>query len=88
MKGGVRAPPTLTSQANFTLMTECTPESRRYYSVYSVVYAVHFVWYGGGVVREKIEGQKYTSVVPSSMGGNSSQAGMKIPTMSECISNL
>ncbi len=24
-------------QANFTLMTECTPESSRYYSVYSVV---------------------------------------------------
>ncbi len=37
MKGGGRAPPTLTSQADFTLMTECTPESRRYYSVYSVV---------------------------------------------------
>ncbi len=35
-KGGGRAPPTLTSQANFTLMTECTPESRRYYSVYSM----------------------------------------------------
>ncbi len=27
-------------QANFTLMTECTPESRRYYSVYSVVRSV------------------------------------------------
>ncbi len=37
MKGVGRAPPTLTSQANFTLMTECTPESRRYYSAYSVV---------------------------------------------------
>ncbi len=36
MTGGGLAPPTLTSQANFTLMTECTPESRRYYSVYSV----------------------------------------------------
>jgi hypothetical protein len=34
-KGG-RAPPTLTSQANFTLMMECTPESGRYHSVYSV----------------------------------------------------
>jgi hypothetical protein len=31
-----RAPPTSPAQANFTLMTECTPESRRYYSVYSV----------------------------------------------------
>ncbi len=35
----------------------------------------------GGEVREKIEGQQYTSIVPSSMGvGNSSQAGSKIPT--------
>jgi hypothetical protein len=33
----LRAPPTLTSQANFTLMMECTPESGRYHSVYSVV---------------------------------------------------
>jgi hypothetical protein len=37
VKGGGRAPPTLTSQANFTLMTECTPESGRYHSVYSVL---------------------------------------------------
>ncbi len=43
MKGGGRAPPTLTSQANFTLMTECTPESRRYYSVYSVDGAVTII---------------------------------------------
>jgi len=35
VKGGGRAPPTLTSQANFTLMMECTPESGRYHSVYS-----------------------------------------------------
>ncbi len=35
-KGGGHAPPTLTSQANFALMTECMPESRRYHSVYSV----------------------------------------------------
>jgi hypothetical protein len=27
VKGGGRAPPTLTSQANFTLMMECTPEA-------------------------------------------------------------
>jgi hypothetical protein len=33
----LRAPPTLTSQANFTHMMECTPESGRYHSVYSVV---------------------------------------------------
>ncbi len=30
-------PPPSPAQANFTLMSECTPESRRYYSVYSVV---------------------------------------------------
>ncbi len=36
VKGGGRVPPTLTSQANFTLMMECTPESGRYNSVYSV----------------------------------------------------
>jgi hypothetical protein len=36
VKGGGRAPPTLTSRANFTLMTEYTPESSRYHSVYSV----------------------------------------------------
>ncbi len=29
-------PPPSPAQANFTLMTECTPESRRYYSVYSL----------------------------------------------------
>ncbi len=37
-KGGGRAPPPSPAQPNFTLMTECTPESRRYYSVYSVGY--------------------------------------------------
>jgi hypothetical protein len=37
VKGGGRAPPTLTSQANFTLITECMPESGRNHSVYSVV---------------------------------------------------
>ncbi len=42
MKGGGRAPPTLTSPGNFTLMTECTTESRRYYSVYSVVWTIEF----------------------------------------------
>ena len=36
IKGGGRAPPTLTSQANFTLMTECRPESSGCNSVYSV----------------------------------------------------
>ncbi len=44
---------------------------------------------GGGVeVREKVEGQQYTSIVPFVRGGNSSQAASKIPTMSEFISSL
>jgi hypothetical protein len=38
VKGGARAPSTLTSQANFTLMIECTPKSGRYHFMYSVVY--------------------------------------------------
>jgi hypothetical protein len=33
-------PPPSPAQPNFTLMTECSPESRRYYSVYSVVRTV------------------------------------------------
>jgi acetyl-CoA acetyltransferase len=37
MKGGGRAPPPSPAWANCTLMMECTPESSRYYSVYSVV---------------------------------------------------
>ncbi len=37
IKGGGCAPPPSPAQVNSTLMTECTPESRRYYSVYSVV---------------------------------------------------
>ncbi len=36
MRGGGRAPPPSPARANFTLMTECTPESSGYYSVYSV----------------------------------------------------
>jgi hypothetical protein len=36
-----------------------------------------------------VDGQQYTSIVPSSMGVPfSSQAGSKIQTMSECISSL
>ena len=36
VKGGGRAPPPSPAWANFTLMIECTPESSRCYSVYSV----------------------------------------------------
>jgi hypothetical protein len=37
IKGGGHAPPTLPAWAYFTLMMECTPESSRFYSMYSVV---------------------------------------------------
>jgi hypothetical protein len=37
INGVGRAPPPPPAQPNFTLMTDCTPESRRYYSVYSVL---------------------------------------------------
>ncbi len=36
MKGGGRAPPPSPARANFTLMTECTPENSGCYSVYPV----------------------------------------------------
>ncbi len=36
MKGVGRAPPPTPARAHFTLMNECTPESSRCYSVYSV----------------------------------------------------
>jgi hypothetical protein len=39
-RGGGRAPPPSPARANFTLMTECTPDSIGCYSVYSVG-AVH-----------------------------------------------
>ncbi len=49
VKGGGRAPPTLTSQANFTLMMECTPESGRYHSVYTLWgRRTRLPWGGGG----------------------------------------
>jgi hypothetical protein len=38
-------PPPSPTRANFTLMTECAPESRRYYSVYSVFCTL---WQGVG----------------------------------------
>jgi hypothetical protein len=44
------------------------------------VYTVQLVWEGGGggkEVREKIEGQQYTSTVPSSMGAIVHKLGRK-----------
>jgi hypothetical protein len=52
------------------------------------VYTVHFVWEGGEEVREKIEGQQYTSIVPSSMGATVHKLGRKYQSMSKCISSL
>jgi hypothetical protein len=52
------------------------------------VYAVHLVWEGGGGGQREGRGatvNKYSSFVH---GGNSSQAGSKVPAMSECISSL
>ena len=42
----------------------------------------------GEEVREKIEGQQYTSIVPSSMGATINKLGRKYKPMSECISSL
>ncbi len=41
------------------------------------VYTVHLVWEGGRDVREKIEGQQYTSIVSSSMGAIVRKLGRK-----------
>jgi hypothetical protein len=46
------------------------------------------LWDGrGGEVREKVEGQQYTGIVPSSMGATIT-SWVKIPTINECISSL
>ncbi len=52
------------------------------YMVYSTIQPsppspVHLVWEGGREVREKIEGQQYTSIVPSSMGATVHKLGRK-----------
>jgi hypothetical protein len=50
-------------------------------SVYSkevgIQYTVHLAWKRGGEVREKVEGQQYTSIVPSSMGATVHKLGRK-----------
>jgi hypothetical protein len=50
-----------------------TPKCRLYWSflLFTLsVYTVHLVWEEGEGedVREKVEGQQYTSIIPSSMG--------------------
>jgi hypothetical protein len=41
-----------------------------------------------GDVREKIDGQQYTSKVPFSMGATVHKLGRKYQPMSECISTM
>jgi hypothetical protein len=59
------------------------------------VYTVHLVWEGGkggrgegGGVREKEEGQQYTSIVPLSMGATVHKLGRKYKPLSKCVSSL
>ncbi len=55
------------------------------------VYTVHLVLEGGkggGEVREKEEGQQYTSIIPSSIGATVHKLGWKYKPLSECISSL
>ncbi len=40
-----------------------------------IIHTVHLLWEGGGEVREKVEGQQYTSTVPSSMGATIHKLG-------------
>jgi hypothetical protein len=39
------------------------------------LYTVRLLWEGGGEVREKVEGQQDTSIVPSSMGATVHKLG-------------
>jgi hypothetical protein len=66
------------TSAEYCLQHNSTPPPPRHTLS---VYTVHLVWERGGEIREKVEGQQYTSIVLSSMGAaaNSSQAGSKIP---------
>ncbi len=66
-------PPPSPGQANFTLMTECTPESRCYYSVYSVgvtvvlsIYCMYFVAFTYRRMRE--DDARYVGVVQLEAG--------------------
>jgi hypothetical protein len=52
------------------------------------VHTIHLVWEGGGEVREKVDGQQYTSIVPSSMGATVHKLGRKYKPLSECLSSL
>ncbi len=68
------------------LLTSPPPPHSHTLSVYTV--QCTFSLGRGGEVREKVEGQQYTSIVPSSMEATVHKLGRKIPTMGECISSL
>jgi hypothetical protein len=65
-----------------------TPPLSHTLSVYTVQYIVGKGGRGGEEVREKEEGQPYTSIVPSSMGVTVHKLGQKYKPLSECISSL
>jgi hypothetical protein len=66
-----------------------TPPPPHSHCLYSIYCTLGRGGGGRGGQREgTVEGQQYTSIVPSSMGGNSSQAGPKIQTMSESIKSV
>ncbi len=55
-----------------------TPPPTPHSHTLSVYSTVHLIWEGGGGgVREKIEGQQNTSIVPSSMGATVHKLGRK-----------
>jgi hypothetical protein len=62
---------------------QLTPPPSDTHCLYKL-YSVHLVLGGGEEVREKIEGQQYTSIVPSSMGATVHKLGRKYQPMSEC----
>jgi len=72
--------------------TECKTPAEYDLQHNSTPPTAQLVWEGGGEVRDKVEGQQYTSSVHKYCsffhGGNSSQAGSEIPAMRECISSL
>jgi hypothetical protein len=61
MKGDGRAPPPSLAWANFTLMMECTPESNRSYSVYSVVRGLYLLCQSLHTVQKKVYNMKYAN---------------------------
>ncbi len=53
-----------------------------------ILYSTFSLGGGGGQREGKVEGQQYTSIVPSSMGATVHKLGKKYKPLSECISSL